>query len=128
MPTRDSSENPFCLNRDDAFALKIDMMKPFPQQNLTTERRVYNYRNCRGRRISENLFGILANRRPIYHTVMLLESTFVESVILATLALHNMLMKSSAKNIYCPTGLCDKEDVNRELTLGFWRNDNCTRC
>ena len=41
---------------------------------------------------------------------MLREPTAVESVILATLALHNMLMTSSAKIIYCPTGLCDKED------------------
>ena len=56
---------------------------------------------------------------------MLLEPTAVESVILATPALHNMLMKSSAKNIYCSTGLCDTEDVNRELTFGLWRNDNC---
>ena len=55
-------ENPFCLDRDDAFALKTYMMKPYPQQNLTTERRVYNYRHNRVRRISENLLGIPANR------------------------------------------------------------------
>ena len=36
-----------------------------------------------------------------------------------------MLMTSSTKNIYYPAGLCDTEDVNRELTLGLWRNDNC---
>ena len=35
------------------------------------------------------------------------------------------LMTSSAKNIYCPAGLCDTEDVNRELPFGLWRNDNC---
>ena len=36
-----------------------------------------------------------------------------------------MLMTGSAKSIYYPTGLCNTEDVNRELTLGLWRNDNC---
>ena len=56
---------------------------------------------------------------------MLLERTTVESVILGTLALHNMLITSSAKNISCPTRFCNTEDVNRELTLGLWRNDNC---
>ena len=56
---------------------------------------------------------------------MLLEPTAVESVILATLALNNMLMTSSTKNIYCPTGLCDTEDVNWGLTRHLWRNDNC---
>ena len=90
----------FVLIGDDAFALKAHLMKSYRQQNLTTERRVYNYRHRRGRRISENLLAILANRWRIYHTVMLLEPTVVESVILATLPLHNMLMTSSAKNIY----------------------------
>ena len=57
---------------------------------------------------------------------MLLEPTAVESVILATLALRNMLMTSSAKNSSCATRLCDTGDVNWELTLGLCRNDNCT--
>ena len=115
----------FVLIGNDAFALESHIMKPYPQQNLTTERRVYHYRHRRGRRISENLFGILAKRWCIYHTIMLLEPTAVESVILVTLALHIMLMTSSTENIYYPAGLWDTEDVNRELTLGLWRNDNC---
>ena len=73
---------PFVLIGDDAFALEKHMMKPYPQQNLTTERRVYNYRHSRGRRI--------ANRWRIYHTVILLQPKAVESIILARLALHNM--------------------------------------
>ena len=116
---------PIVLIGDDALAVKTHMMKHYPQQILTTEKRVYNYRHIRGIRISENLFCILANRWRIYHTVMLLEPKTVASVILSTLALHNMLMKSSAKNIYWPTGLCHIEGVNQELTLGIWRNDNC---
>ena len=55
---------------------------------------------------------------------MLLEPTAVGSVVLVTLALHITLMTSSIKNIYCPTGLCNTADVNRELTLGLRRNDN----
>ena len=116
---------PLVLIGDDVFALKTHMIKPYPQKNLTTERKVYNYRHSRGRRISENLFGILANRWHIYRMVMSLEPTIVESAILATLALRNMLMTTSAKNIYCPTRLCDTEDVNRKLILGIYRNDNC---
>ena len=53
---------PYVFLGDDAFALKRFMMKPFPQQCLTGESRIYNYRHNRARRISENLFGILANR------------------------------------------------------------------
>ena len=43
----------------------------------------------------------------------------------STFALHNRLMISSAKNIYRPTGLRVTEDINRELTLGLWKNNNC---
>ena len=52
------------------------------------------------------------NKLQPYHTVMLLEP-----VILATLALYSMLMKSSSKNTYCPAALCNSENVNWELTL-----------
>ena len=33
-------------------------------------------------------------------------------------------MTSSFQGIYCPAGLADTEDVNRELTQSRWRNDN----
>ena len=102
---------------EDAFALKNHMMKLYPYKNLKTKRRVHNYRHSRARRISENLFGILANRWRIYHTVMLLDAKAVKSATLATLALNNMLVTSSAKSVCCPTGLCDTDDVNWELTL-----------
>lgn len=53
---------PYVLTGDDAFSLSSYLMKPFPQAGLTTERRIFNYRLSRMRRISENGFGILANR------------------------------------------------------------------
>ena len=36
---------PYVFLGDDAFALKRFMMKPFPQQDLTGERLIYNYRH-----------------------------------------------------------------------------------
>ena len=53
---------PYVFVGEDAFALKKFMMKPYPQQNLTADKRVYNYRHSRARKMSENLFGILANK------------------------------------------------------------------
>ena len=55
---------------DDTFALKNYMMKPFPQRNLTIEKIIYNYRHSRARCISENMFGVLANRWRVFHTTM----------------------------------------------------------
>lgn len=53
---------PYLLTGDDAFGLTKYLMKPYPQTNLTTEQRIYNYRLSRMRRISENGFGIMVNR------------------------------------------------------------------
>ena len=98
LPSNDALPNgdvtPYVFLGDDASALKSFMMKPYPQQNLTTEKRVYNYRHSRARRILETLFGILANRWRIFFTTINLEPRYVENVILSALALHNMLIKS----------------------------------
>ena len=80
------------------------MIKPYPQQNLTADKRVYNYRHNRARRISENLFGILANRWRIFFTTINLEPKHVENIVLSALALHNMLIKNPA---YRPGNLAE---------------------
>ena len=51
---------PYVFVGDDAFALKPYLMKPYPQCGLTNDKRIYNYHHSRARRISENLFGIIA--------------------------------------------------------------------
>ena len=93
---------------DDAFALKRFMMKPFPQQGLTGERRIYDYRHSRARRMSENLFGILANRWRIFFTIVNLEPKYVEDVIFTAHILNNMLIKSpNSVNVYRPSSFAD---------------------
>ena len=95
---------PYIFVGDDTFALKKFMMKPYPQQNLTADKRVYNYGYSRARRISENLFGILANRWRIFFTTINLEPKHVENIVLSALVLHNMLIKNPA---YRPGNLVD---------------------
>lgn len=41
-------------------------MRPYHQHDLTIERKFFNYRHRRGRRVVENGFGILAQRFRIY--------------------------------------------------------------
>jgi hypothetical protein len=53
---------PYIFVGDKAFALCQDFLKPFSQNNLNTERRIFNNRLLRARRIVENVFGILISR------------------------------------------------------------------
>ena len=109
---------------DDAFALKKFMMIPFPQQGLTGEKRIYNYRDSRARRISENLFGILANRWRIFFTVINLKPKYVDNVIFAALILHNMLIKSpNSVNVYRPAFFADTILEDGEIAEGEWREN-----
>ena len=112
----------FVFVADDAFALKNYLMKPFPQVGLDDEKRIYNYRHSRARRISENLFGIIANRWRVFRTVILLSPETIQILAMATLALHNFLRQSSSKNIYCPHGLADTVEKIGEVIPGQWRN------
>ena len=65
LPNRRESTS-YVFVGDDAFALRENFMKPYSHSNLDLFTRVCNYRFSRARRISENVFGILANRWHIY--------------------------------------------------------------
>ena len=112
---------PCVLLEDDAFALKPHMMKPYPQTGITQDKRIYNYRHSRARRISENLFGIVANRWRVFRSVILLPPETIEHLVLAALTLHNSLRKSSSRNLYCPPGLADMVDNSGNFFYGRWR-------
>ena len=73
---------PFVIAGDDALPLTPYLMKPYPMNNLTDGKRIYNYRFSRMRRISENGFGILANRFRVFR-------------IPPALSLHNWLRSQS---------------------------------
>lgn len=55
---------------DEAFALTNTMMKPYPraQSLLDKSKAIYNYRHCRARRTTENVFGIMASYFRIFFT------------------------------------------------------------
>ena len=103
------------------YALKFYMMKPYPQKDLTTEKRIYNYRHSRARRISENLFGILANKWRVFQQPLNLSPQKACSITLCALVLHNFLRRSSSKNVYTPPGYVDSFDSQGQLVQGHWR-------
>ena len=57
-PELASHNIPFLFVADEAFPLTTFCMKPYAHNNLSEEKRIFNYRLSRFRRISENTFGI----------------------------------------------------------------------
>lgn len=85
---------PYIFVADDP--LKIDIIKSFRQVDLNTyEKKIYNYRVLRARRIVENAFGILASWFWKFHTDINIDLKIIESVIIVSCALHNYLTETN---------------------------------
>jgi len=125
---------PYAFIGDEAFPLRIDLMKPYPFRNLDHGQRIFNYRLSRARRTVENAFGILANRLRVFLSNIALEPEKVTTanialepekvttVTLAALCVHNFLRKK-ASDVYLPSAFADVEDDNHNIVPGAWRRD-----
>lgn len=113
-PEGATNELPYVFVGDEAFALRKDFLKPFSQRELTNERRIYNYRLSRARRVIENVFGIMASRFRIFHTAMNFRLDRIEIVVLACCVLHNFLRRSC--NSYAADIVDEMEENLNHLT------------
>ena len=73
-------------------------MKPFSHKDMLVERRIYNYRLSRARRVVENAFGIMANRFRVFLTTIALAPHKVDELVLAACVLHNYLRDESVRS------------------------------
>jgi hypothetical protein len=117
-----SSKINYHMIGDDAFALSKTMMKPYPHRNLSKEKRIFNYRLLRARRVVENAFGILASRWPVFLTTIKVCPDKVTYLILAACCLHNYMVEKS-KSSYVVAA--DVEDGDHVVIPGSWRNEAC---
>ncbi|RVE45037.1 hypothetical protein evm_010316 [Chilo suppressalis] len=114
---------PFVFVADDAFPLQRQTMKPYPgTHDRGSEKRIYNYRLTRARRIVENAFGILSAVFRVLRKPMLLQHDKASLIVMTCVYLNNYLMKKKAsRRLYNSPGMMDRieEDV---VIPGQWRN------
>lgn len=76
-------------------------MRPFPGKGgLTKEKRIFNYRLSRARRMVECAFGILSSQWRIYKRPINTSIQTAENIIKSTIVLHNFL-RQNADDINC---------------------------
>lgn len=67
------------------------MMTPFNKSSLTRERRIYNCRQSRARRIVECAFGMMTKKFRIFELAMLTHPDKTNIFVLACCVLHNVI-------------------------------------
>lgn len=101
---------PCTLVGDEGFPLKSYIMRPYSRRNLkSNERKVFNYRLSRARRVVENAFGILAARWQILQTAIGIKIESAEKIIQAVVCLHNYIISTNS-NQYMQEHSLDQED------------------
>ena len=113
---------PYVIVGDDAFPLKTYLMKPYPHQHLSQEKRIFNYRLSRARRVVENALGILANRFRVFLTNINLSPENVEKIVVASCALHDYLRTNAGAGYIAP-GFLGRVENDGTLVDGQWRNE-----
>ena len=100
---------PYVTVVGEGLPLKPYQMRPYPGKTLSEERKIFNYRLSRARRIIENIFGILAARWRIFRRPIRGDVSTVEKIVLACVCLHNYL-RLTDNACYSPNGFIDGED------------------
>lgn len=89
---------PYVLVADEAFALSRYMMRPYPRHGrLNRQKKIFNYRLSRARRIVESSFGIMAARWRIYRRPIISSISTAVKIVQATTCLHNFIIKNENK-------------------------------
>lgn len=89
---------PYVIVSDAAFALRVNIMKPFGHNNLTNEETIFNQTLSSARVKVENSFGILASRFRVLLTTINVCPEKATTIVLACCYLHNYLRHESQSN------------------------------
>ena len=91
---------PYVFVGDEAFALRVNLMKPYSEKILSPQRFESNKRLSRARVIGENAIGILAARSGVFQKPINLEPKKASTVTMACFYLRNFLAKESQQSYF----------------------------
>lgn len=92
VPIIDGGEAlPFVIVGDEAFPAKTYLLQPYSGRGLPPDKRIFNYRLSRARRVSENAFGILCQKFRIFLNKLQVDPENADKIVLASICLHNFL-------------------------------------
>ena len=94
-------------------------MQPYEGKHRTDLQQVLDYRLSHFCRITENAFDICSSRFCLFLKRATLAPGQAEIIVMASLALHNLLRKKS-KDSYTPVGFIDQY-IEGSITNGSWR-------
>lgn len=110
---------PYVFVADEAYPLKKNLMKPFPQRGLSIKKRVFNYRLSRARRLIECAFGMMTKKFRVLENMSLLQPSNLEYIVKACCVLHNTIRKLESKSLIAEVHkyLEEMEESNDELSI-----------
>lgn len=108
---------PFVFVGDAAFGLNKNVMRPFSLRNITTYKKIYNYRLSRARRFVECAFGILSNKWRIFHSSIMIDPPSAIPIIKAACVLHNFVRRRDGY-LFEDTIRCDMEEYDEVQAVG----------
>lgn len=103
---------PFVFVADEAYPISKNLMRPFPRKQLNNQKRIYNYRLSRARRIVECAFGMLTKKFRVLENVMLVSPEKATTITLACCILHNIVREKEGTLQDIHEELLQHEDEN----------------
>jgi len=93
-----AGKQPYFLVGDEAFPMETYLLRPYPGRRLPTDKKIFNYRLSRARRVVEQAFGLPAARWRIFQRRITLSPDNAQKVVQAAIILHSVVQHST------PTG------------------------
>lgn len=123
MPeNRPLSENshplPYVIVGDEAFPAKTYLLRPYSGRGLSADKKIFNYRLSRARRVSENAFGILCQKFRVFLNKLQVHPKNADKIVLCSLCLHNFLRND---NIFLNTLEDEKTENDSYIFTNFPR-------